>query len=62
MQETLGTSERRRTLLANAVVYTVTATSLFRVSNGREILRCLAVGLGMTRARTALRLAVRPYI
>lgn len=52
-------SERRRALPAEAVVYYVIAASLFRASNGREVLRCLADGLLLTRAGTGLRLVGR---
>lgn len=35
------------------------AASLFRASNGREVLRCLADGLRLTQAGTRLRLVGR---
>lgn len=41
VREALRTSERRRALPAEAVVYYVIAASLFRASNGREVMRCL---------------------
>ena len=59
VQEALRISERRRALPAEAVVYYVIAASLFRASNGREVLRCLADGLRLTQAGTGLRLVGR---